>query len=164
MKQTILRLSCTLVGQGWVEVTLSDGVNQRRFLASYLSDAIGDLLKVVISLLEGTQQGTCLWELEPGEYRWLFARQEEQIQICLVSFARTFSRQVDEEGTCVLTVQCSLLKFATKLCKQLEHFLATWGEKGYHNTWGHPFPQEDFQKMKRLLSHAHPASRDVATL
>lgn len=164
MKQPTLRFSCTLAGQGWVEVTLSDGINQHMFLASYLSDGIGDLLKVVISLLEGIRQGTCLWEQEPGEYRWLFARQEEQIQIRLLSFSRTFSRQFDEEGTCILMFQCSLRKFATKLCKQLEHLLATWGEQGYHNTWGHPFPQEDFQKMKRLLSHAHPASRDVATL
>lgn len=164
MKQSILRFSCTLVGKGWIEATLFDGMNQQRFLASYLSDAIGDLLKVVISLLEGARRGTCLWEQEPGEYRWLFTRQNEQIQIRIVSFGRTFSRHFDEEGECVLTVQCSLLKFATKFSKQLEQLLATWGENGYHSIWGYPFPQEDFQKMKQLISRTCRVTRNNAAL
>jgi hypothetical protein len=164
LKQPALRFSCTLIGRGWVEATLANGINQQRFLASYLSDAIGDLLRVVISLLEGARRGTCLWEQEPGEYRWLFTRQDEQIQIRIVSFGQTFSRQFDEEGECVLTVQCSLLKFPTKLSKQLEQLLATWDENGYHSTWGYPFPQEDFQKMKRLLSRARRITKDNRTL
>ncbi len=164
MRQPTLRLACTLTGKGWVEASLSDGINQVTLTTSYLSDAIFDLLWIGISLGEGAQAGTCVWQQEPGEYHWLFSRQEEQIEIRLLWFKETFSHRPDEEGDCRLVLECSLLKFATKLKKQLDQLLTTWGDEGYKRTWGYPFPQTELQKLKHLLSDARHLRKKNAAL
>ncbi len=164
MRQPTLRLACTLTGRGWVEASLSDGSHELTLTASYLSDALSDLLWIVISLVEGAQEGTCAWQQEPGEYRWLFSRQEEQIEIRLLWFSETFSQRPDEEGECHLLLTCSLLKFATKIQRQYKHLLSTWGDAGYRETWGYPFPHIELLKLKHLLARAQQLSKNAGTL
>ncbi|GHO56789.1 hypothetical protein KSB_52640 [Ktedonobacter robiniae] len=145
-------LDCTVTGRGWAEASLSDGTNEWTITASYLSDGLSDLLKTVISLVEGAQEGICRWQEEPGEYRWLFSRQEEQIEIRILWFKETFSHRLNDAGRCELVLTCSLREFATKLRREFSHLLNTLGEEGYAKEWGYGFPRTDLLKLQQLLS------------
>ena len=159
MPSSVLRFSWTLTGKGWIETSLSDNMNHLTLTTSYLSDSVTDLLWIVLSLLKGAEEGRCVWQQEPGEYRWLFSRQDEKIEIRILRFQETFSRQSDEQGECLLVLTCSLLKFATKIHKQLHQLLLLWGEEGYQREWGYPFPKAEWQQLKALLSSARSLSQ-----
>src|SRR5690606_17118422 len=42
--------------------------------ASYLTDALGDLLRAVVRIADGALEADCSWDEEPGVYRWLLRR------------------------------------------------------------------------------------------
>lgn len=161
MPSSVLRFSWALTGRGWIETSLSDNRHQLTFTASYLSDAVADLVWIVLSLLKGAETGRCDWQQEPGEYRWLFSRQDEQVEIRILWFPETFSHRSDEQGDCVLVLTCSLLKFATKIHKQLHQLHLLWGQEGYERQWGYPFPKAEWQQLRALLSSARSRSQQA---
>ena len=70
-----------LTGTGWSEARLGDGPCSVRITASYLGDALGELLEAVGVLLEGAEQARCSWAEEPGEYRWIFDRAGSDVRL-----------------------------------------------------------------------------------
>ena len=151
MSESRLRFTLALVGKGWLEASLSDGASQAMITTSYLSNAITELLLICTSLVEGAQEGQCIWKEEPGEYRWLFTGHEEQIKIRVLWFNGSITHRPDEEGECKISIECSLLKFATKLKAQLDQLLKIWGIEGYKKEWGYAFPQVELEKLRLLL-------------
>ncbi len=64
-----VEFSFRLTGTGWAEGRIAVGDRFAMPTASYLSDALGDLIRTVRSLLEGAEGARVSWEEEPGEYR-----------------------------------------------------------------------------------------------
>ena len=48
-----------LVGAGWAEATLSDGPSSATLTASYLGDALGELLEANGTRFEGADEARC---------------------------------------------------------------------------------------------------------
>lgn len=90
-----------LVHMGWAEARISDGTQSTTPTASYLRDALGDLLEAVGVLLEGAKTARCSWEEEPGEYRWVYNRRGADIELCIIFFRDLWSFEPDEKGTVV---------------------------------------------------------------
>jgi hypothetical protein len=89
---------CRLAGPGWIEAGIYDGVNHTFPTASYLSDAPADLARAAISLLEGAEEATCSWEEEPGEFRWIFEREGEELTLRILWFEDQYDRDPDDPG------------------------------------------------------------------
>ena len=104
---------------GWWKAVLGDGVHEATVTASHVpSEPLLPLLWAVRLLLLGANEAKCSWWEEPGEYRWLFSRHNEQVQIHIVWFD-DFSGRSDEQGKTILKMECNLLKFAKRLFHQL---------------------------------------------
>ena len=105
--------------RGWVAM-LSDGDQKAIITASDIpSEPLLPLLWAVRLLLLGTSDTRCSWWEEPGEYRWLFFRQDDKLSIHILWFKDTATSQSDEKGKTVLRVECDLLSFAKRLSHQL---------------------------------------------
>jgi len=55
-----------IYGVGWARARIRDGASEVRLRASYLGDALGDLLETLVYLLWGAEIAQCSWEEEPG--------------------------------------------------------------------------------------------------
>lgn len=131
---------CRLAGQGWIEAGIYDGANHAFPTASYLSDALGDLTRTVVSLLEGAEAATCSWEEEPGEFQWVFARDSEALNLRILWFEDQFERQPEDPGELRFSTRCTPMRLACQLRDQLRRLLEEVGTDRYQREWRFPFP------------------------
>jgi hypothetical protein len=66
---------------------MRDGDQVARLTASYLSDALGDLLQGVLRALRGANTVEFVWLEEPGEYRWRFETTDDVTVLSITSTA-----------------------------------------------------------------------------
>lgn len=66
--------SYRLTGSGWAEADLAHGDQSLHLTASYLSDALDNLLTAVEQLLDGAEKADAIWDEEPGRFHWDFRR------------------------------------------------------------------------------------------
>lgn len=145
-----------LIGIGWSRATLSHNRQQIELVASYLSDALGDLVHAVVQLLEGAASASCNWEQEPGAARWLLDRHGDDLHITIMqtdSSSYEWSESADPRTfETVFESCCSLRQFASQVIEQLDALLASVGVKGYAERWLEaPFPVEGYERLKQLL-------------
>lgn len=62
---------------GWADPTVDVGGTSLVMTASYLTDALGDLLGALMLLVNGRSVAFCEWDQEPGGWRWTFVRRSE---------------------------------------------------------------------------------------
>jgi hypothetical protein len=149
-----------LDGHGWCSATLTSGDLSFSVGASYLSDALGDLIDAINALLAGCETSHCTWEGEPGEWRWLFGRRDDEIGIRVLEFPDTFSRAADEQGKNVFEMTCDIWHFAYQVRDQLANVLTTFGEEGYRQRWhAHPFPASAYNRLQALLDEHRRTKR-----
>jgi hypothetical protein len=130
--------------RGWVAM-LSDGDQEAIVTASDIpSEPLLPLLWAVRLLLLGTSDTRCSWWEEPGEYRWLFSRQDDKLSIHILWFKDTATNQSDEQGKTVLRMECDLLAFAKRLLQQLNQL-------SYHEKRP-AVPPQDCQLFQETLS------------
>src|SRR6266571_1195228 len=99
-----------LTGTGWSEGRLVIGEEFADATASYLSDALGDLLRAVLALAEDSETARASWDEEPGEYRWIFERSGDRVRVRLLEFPewRAIVDAPDAEGRTLLDASCPL--------------------------------------------------------
>jgi hypothetical protein len=71
----------SLTGMGWARASLQSTNDSAQLTASYLSDALPDLLRALLELVGGAERATCTWEEEPGEYSWEFDRVDDVVHV-----------------------------------------------------------------------------------
>ena len=147
-----MNFSYRLTGTGWGEATLSTDDSRIVLPSSYLSDVLGDLLLAINALLEGAPEARCSWELEPGEYRWLFSQDDGALDLRILAFPDSWPIQPDEQGEVVFQVAGPLADVATDLTAGIADVLATYGEVDYRKQWvQHPFPTGTLRAVQNLL-------------
>ena len=87
-----------LTGTGWSEARIADDLSWAALTASYLSDALGDLLEAVGTILEGAAEACVSWQEEPGEYRWIFVREGDLVHLRILGFALRWRRRSQARG------------------------------------------------------------------
>jgi hypothetical protein len=149
-----------LTGTGWSEANISDGVTHAMLSASYLSDALGDLTRAVLSLLHGAEEDACSWLEEPGEYQWRFRRVGDELAIQILWFDDWYELVLDKTGRLHFTTRCSLFRFASQLEAALKQLLEEHGLEGYRQKWyEHEFPAAEHQKLTEWLRRGNEADR-----
>jgi hypothetical protein len=144
----MINFFCKVVGRGWIEATLITDDQEVIVAASYLSDA-PYLLIIALALLaeEANDETVCLWQDEPGEYRWVFRRQEKYLELKVLKLEGTFSRQSDENAQLVFYGREELTKFVHRVMRELSAIKAEYTTDGYKELWGYEFPSQALNRL-----------------
>jgi hypothetical protein len=122
-------------GAGWAEATLADGPSSAT--ASYLGDALGELLEANGTRFEGADEARCSWEEEPGEYRWLFQGTGADVHLRVLAFADVYSKEPDHQGVVVFETRQPLREVARSIADGAQAVLDQHGEDEYLRRWVH---------------------------
>jgi len=145
----------TLTGTGWAESRIAVGDAWAGPTASYLSDALGDLLHAVRELAEGAEEVRATWDEEPGEFRWIFRRNGQSVHLLILAFPewRAIVDSPDTNGTVLLDADCALVDLIGAVVAGTRKVLDEHGVEGYNVKWvEHPFPADDLRALERSLS------------
>lgn len=147
-----------LAARGWAECTIAIDEQHATIMASYLSDAFGDLLGAVIRMVEGQPEATASFAEEPGEYRWRFFRKDpDRLLVRIFTFPALWSDRPDEEGKLLLEAECRLRTFAGAVLAEAQRLLEKHGKEGYLEMWGnYEFPFEKHEQLRKVLRKRTP--------
>jgi hypothetical protein len=144
-----------LTGTGWGEARVADSAAHALLLASDITDVLGELLLAVGTLQEGAEGAMCSWILEPGEYRWLFARTDDRVSLKILWFDDSHPRRRDDEGLVMFAIETSLREMARAFTTGMRAVLEEWGEDGFLAKWhGSPFPTGLLELVEARAKHA----------
>jgi hypothetical protein len=166
----LMEFEFRLTGAGWAEARIADDARTAIVTASYLSDALGDLLAAVGVLLEGASESRCSWAEEPGEYRWLFVRtSDDDVELTILEFddmfdwpdadtisgVRELSPQPDERGEIHFQTWQPLSVLARAIADGASAALAEHGAEGYLEQWIEaPFPTAHLAMIREHLQRS----------
>src|SRR6266852_5358469 len=137
----------------WSGAIVSDGEQSLRVFTMLLGPALSDLTQAVIRLLRKVEHTTAFWEDDPGQYRWVFDRDGEQVRVQILYFDRAFTQVDDQRGTRMFDAVCRLAVLAGQVVSELERLQV---DNPYH---GEPGPGDrkyvpvaDYQALRQLIS------------
>lgn len=86
-----MKFEYALTGAGWADGYIEFNSNTVYFTASYINDALGDMLKAIISLIPeissySVPQAQFEWNEEPGGTVWTISRREDLLHIEILSY------------------------------------------------------------------------------
>jgi hypothetical protein len=83
----------------------------------------------------------CSWLEEPGEYRWIFRRDEETVTLRILEFPGSHPARPDEAGTVVFETSQAVDRLAQAIALGASRTLEKHGDVGYEGQWRTaPFP------------------------
>ena len=149
-----MELIYDLEGAGWAGARISDGSRHRYFSVSYLSDALGDMAKAAVMLLNGSREESFSFQDEPGVHRFVLTRGDaDSLTIRVLWFERTFSGRADRFGEEVFRCECAVLDFVGQVFASLHSIFADRGLDGYMQAWrNHEFPVRAYEEIQRRLN------------
>ena len=157
----VMSLSITyrLVGTGWAKCVLSDDNAECEITASYLSDALGNLVLAALASLSGFKAVSFGFDEEPGEYRWVIeAIDLNEIKIELLNFDELWGNKPNADGELIFSTTCRPVVFARTVHGAATLVLKEHGEGGYIEKWGkHQFPSRQLTLLSELLALPHNA-------
>ena len=125
-----------LVGTGWSECFLDVYGQSCTVTASYLSDALGEFVKALNHILGGGNEAKLSFDEEPGEYRWILKRSEDnELLIKIIEFSELWGNKDDAEGKVIYEVTCPAQEFGKALLVSLNRLLDKYGVDGYKEKW-----------------------------
>lgn len=139
----MLHFTYRIDGIGWATATVANDWTEETFSASYVTDALRDLVDAVQSLFVA-ESTKVVWDGEPGTTTLEFRRTGSRV---------TLEVSLDSEPTGFLG-EDELLHFASELIEALDDLRAKWGLEGYQAQWGHPFPEQEYRKLQRHVKKA----------
>jgi len=146
---TDVALDYKIVGKGWAECSLDFYGTKFTVTASYLSDALLELVSGTNHILAGGNEARFSFDEEPGEFRWIMRRtQDGGLAVRILDFPELWGRKPDEEGAVLLDVTCQLKDFAHALLLSLNALLLEFGVSGYRDKWGNSeFPSGQYRAL-----------------
>ena len=164
-----LSIDYRLVVRGWAECDVVCGEQRVALVASYLSDALGDLATATRMLLEGEPDWRVSFADEPGESRWALERlppvdgEPDRVRVRIRRFDKTFSRKSDDDGKLLFDATVPAESFFLAVLGALRGVLDRHGEAGYLEQWvKHPFPRRAYDELERRVgaarTHRRPGS------
>ena len=142
----MLTIRYRLTGTGWSECDLASEEMSVTISASYMSDALGDLSRAVLELVQGEGESRCSFEEEPGEYRWIFTRTDGEagVDLHILWFNDAFEKQPDERGKEVFAAATTMPELVRALVAALDEVRDSHGVEGYRERWvEHDFPEDE---------------------
>lgn len=119
------------------------------------TDALGDLARAIISLMEGSLQASIVLEDNPGIHEWEFRREDGTAHLRIHSWADRGSGEdalvLSQERT--VSLVCQLPALAREMILVLEvlrvgHDPEDWGRLSPR----HPFPGTELRRLHQLMA------------
>jgi hypothetical protein len=134
--------SYRLIGSGWAEARIADETSSVAIAASYLTDALGDLLSALASLKRGDSDSERFsWDGEPAEYRWILRANGDGVDVSILWFHDISKPQHDEAGRAVFATHQPLAELVRAVSAGAARLFEEVGEDGYRERWvEHAFP------------------------
>jgi hypothetical protein len=119
------------------------------------TDALGDLTRAAVTLLEGVDRASLVLEDAPGVHEWTFERQGDLVQLRIHSWADRRSGSADmvmsQERSVALA--CPLTVLARELVLVLDVLWVGHGPDGWARlSPKHPFPAAERRRLRQLLA------------
>jgi hypothetical protein len=148
-----LALDYRLTGTGWAECTVSFGELSYVGSASYLTDALGNLVRAAVAVLSGFSALSFSFQLEPGEVRWVLASPRlNELDLSIFEFPDIYAALPESNGKEVLRARLVPETFAVAVYEAACRVLSVEGESGYFKKWvEHPFPSHQVEELRGLL-------------
>jgi hypothetical protein len=137
---------------GWAKARLRVGIASVELSASYLDDALGDLVRGALALALGAGEVRFAWAEEPGEFRWVLVRLGPSLSVRVLWFDDgPWNFQPDERGTELLAATCDPETFWSAIAYGARVVRDELGTDGYRQHWGaHDFPSEPLDELLAL--------------
>jgi hypothetical protein len=141
-----------LVGSGWAEARVADEHGHAVVTASYLSDALRGLIEAVALITEGAPRARCSFDEEPGEYRWIFDRHDDDVELRILAFDDLWNGQPDEAGRLVFESSQPALRIARAVLSGAQQLLDETGKDDFLRQWvEHPFPSRAMVRLRTAI-------------
>lgn len=141
-----------LVGAGWAEGRIADDDGGCTITASYLSDALGNLLEAVVAVLQGAAESRCSWDEEPGEYRWVFACTGSELRLRILAFDELWGEKPDSDGQVLFATVQSPVAIGAAVLATATALLKEHGLEGYREKWVEfDFPSEALARLESVV-------------
>jgi hypothetical protein len=149
-----IQISYSLPGTGWSKCMVETGHARTELSASYLSDALGNLVLSAITVASGFQTVEFGFDKEPGEYRWSICGMENNaIEVRIVEFQSRAANQATEMGRVLLSGITTRRDFARAVHLCATSVLDEYGVKGYAEKWAaHPFPERTLHLLGEAIA------------
>lgn len=148
-----LRYALTAPGRGVLALEADD--LRIAMQATDATDAIGDLARAVVTLLEGADRASFVVEDAPGVHEWSFERDGDAVRLRVHSWADRRSGHAEltlsQERTVALT--CRLPVLARELALVLDVLWVGHGPDGWARlSPQHAFPARERRRLQQLLA------------
>ncbi len=148
-----LSITYELVGTGWSSCTVEAGEARAELSASYLSDALGNLVLSAMSVMSGSRALEFGFDEEPGEYRWSIEYTDiNAIHLRVLEFQELWGNKPSEAGGLLLETITTPLIYAKAVHAAATSVLAKHGLQGYAEKWvEHPFPERELALLGETI-------------
>tara|TARA_R110002073_G_scaffold336260_2_gene531480 strand:- start:28131 stop:28634 length:504 start_codon:yes stop_codon:yes gene_type:complete len=160
MPESHFNLNYKLTGQGWATCEIELGDQRATVTASYLSDALGQLVTATLLLRQGAHISSASFDEEPGEYRWVFdcykspSDETSGIRVRIYEFEELWAHKPASEGAKILDGVVQTEVFYRSMLDMIEEVIAEYGEEGYEDKWDgeeSKFPTIVYNELTRLI-------------
>lgn len=144
----------SLASAGWSACRVSANGQSCDLTASYLSDALGNLVLSALAAYRGFQSLSFGFDEEPGEYRWVLQRLTgSTFSLQILEFPDLWSRAPDAAGVVLLSTEVSTQAYARAVHGAASQVLSTYGVAGYKEKWIEAaFPEQELSLLSSMLS------------
>ena len=153
-----LSIDYRLTGAGWSACSVRFCEERCELSASYLSDALADLVDAAAAVTAGAGSHDVVARFleEPGEYRWVIAHESAtDVRVAILEFDDFLPRRADAEGKVLLSFTCARLDFGRAVRDAAVRVRDIHGEAGYLEEWGeHGFPARELASLQRRIVEA----------
>ncbi len=148
-----LRFALTTPGRAVIALEADD--LRVAMQATDATDALGDLARAVVSLLEGAERASVVLEDSPGVHEWSFEVAAELVNLRIHSWADRQSGSADmmmsQERTVALG--CPLAALARELVLVLDVLWVGHGPDGWARlSPRHPYPAAERRRLRQLFA------------
>jgi hypothetical protein len=148
-----MRFEYHLTGLGWCEARLQVGSSWVGLTASYLDDALGDLVRGVLALARGAHQVHVSWAEEPGEFRWVLTQEGASVDVRILWFDELWGSAEDDRGRERLRASCPTRSLCLAVAQGAQAVLDEHGIAGYKERWiEHDFPAEALKELRHMIA------------
>jgi len=139
-----LAFTWTLQHAGWAECRVEDDRGAATAHVSYLTPAPEDLLTAVTRLVQGATAERVRFFAEPDGFRWLFARDGDQVGIRLLHLP-----QDTGPGAAVAwTSRTSVDALSRAVLRAFDQVAFEHTEDGYRERWRRSFPRRELEALR----------------
>jgi hypothetical protein len=148
-----LNITYTLAGAGWADCTLECDGRGVKVSASYLSNALGNLVLSAVAVASGFRVVEFGFDEEPGECRWVIeAVDNNAIRLRVLEFQELWGHEPNERGNPVFETSTTPLLYAKAVHACATAVLEAHGLEGYADKWvEHTFPERELTLLGEAI-------------